>query len=271
MSEIFQVSRRTFLRDVGKGTLAVAVLGIGVVACSSDSEGSTNPATTTGADPDPTTTSADTSTTTTTSVATPAPADGAVTWERVVLGSVSAYLLARGTEVAIVDTGNTGDAPEIEASLATIGLGWSNVGHVILTHRHPDHQGSLIPVMEAATAADAYAGEADIPSISSPRAIIAVGDDDQVFGLDIIETPGHTDGHISVFDSAGGLLVAGDSLNGANGGVAGPNPTFSTDQNEANESAKKMANLQFETLVFGHGDPVVGGADTALATLAATL
>lgn len=271
MTEIFQVSRRAFLRDIGKGTLAVAVLGIGVVACSSDSEGSTNPATT-SADPDPTTTStsSDAATTTTTDAGTP-PDTGAVVWERVALGGVSAYLLARGTEVAIVDTGNAGDAPEIEASLSTIGLGWSNVGHVILTHRHPDHQGSLIPVMEAATAADAYAGEADIPSISSPRSIIAVGDDDQVFGLDIIETPGHTDGHISVLDRVGGLLVAGDSLNGADGGVVGPNPAFTTDLAEANESVKKMAALAFETLVFGHGDPVVGEADTALAALAATL
>jgi glyoxylase-like metal-dependent hydrolase (beta-lactamase superfamily II) len=190
----------------------------------------------------------------------------------VIVGTVSAYLLARGTEVAIVDTGNPGSAPVIEQSLSTIGLGWSNVGHVILTHLHPDHIGSLGPVMDSASTADGYAGEADISAMSaSPRPIIAVGDDDQVFGLDIIETPGHTAGHISVLDSVGGLLVAGDALFGEGGGVVVSLPRFTSDLAQADESVKKMANFQFDTVVFGHGDPIVVGADAAVAALAASL
>ena len=60
----------------------------------------------------------------------------------------------------------------------------------------------------------------------------------QFFGLEIIETPGHTIGHISVFDRVGGLLVAGDALNGGGAsGVTGPNPRFPSDLTAANASA----------------------------------
>ncbi len=271
MSSFEQLSRRAFIRDLGKGTLAVAILGAGAIACSSDSDSSTA-ATTAGQGPTtsgtPPTTTGAAATTSTTQAST----SDAVAWERVNLGNVSAYLLTRGTEAAVVDTGNPGSLISLEQALWNIGLAWGNVGHVILTHRHNDHIGSLGAIMDAASDADGYAGEADIPSMgASPRPLIPVGDDDQVFGLDIIETPGHTPGHISVLDSVGGLLVAGDALFGDNGGVIGSIPAFTTDQAQADESVKKLATLKFETVVFGHGNPIEGGADAAVAALAANL
>jgi hypothetical protein len=39
----------------------------------------------------------------------------------------------------------------------------------------------------------------------------------------------------------------------------------------ANESVRKLATLPFETLLVGHGDPIVGGASAAVRALAATL
>jgi glyoxylase-like metal-dependent hydrolase (beta-lactamase superfamily II) len=92
-----------------------------------------------------------------------------------------------------------------------------------------------------------------------------------VFGLEIIATPGHTPGHICVLDPIGGLLVAGDALNGNAGGVVGPNPQFSADMSMANESVKKLAAFTFDTILFGHGEPVIGGADDQVAALAAGL
>ncbi len=271
MSSFEHLSRRAFIRDVGKGTLAVAILGVGAVACSSDADPSTA-ATTAGPSPTstdtPSTTAAGEATTSTAPTAVSSP----VAWERVILGNVSAYLLMRGTEAAVVDTGNPGSATSLEQALADIGLAWGNVGHVILTHRHNDHIGSLGAVMEAAADADGYAGQADIASMgASPRPLIPVGDDDQVFGLDIIETPGHTPGHISVLDPVGGLLVAGDALFGDDGGVIGSLPQFTTDQDQADESVEKLAGFQFDTVVFGHGNPIEGGADAAVAELAASL
>lgn len=74
-----------------------------------------------------------------------------------------------------------------------------------------------------------------------------------------------------MIDHEAGLLVAGDALNTAGGGVQGPNPDFSADHDQANASAKRLAELTFNTLLAGHGDPVEDMADTAVAALAATL
>ncbi len=266
------MSRRAFMMDLGKGTLAVAVFGVTAVACSSDDPA---PATTaagiTGEPGDTSTTSAATTSPETTGAPTSEDEDGPFAWERVNLGFVSAYVLARRGEAIIVDTGVSGSESEIESSLAVLDLGWADVGHVIVTHLHGDHQGSLPAVLNLAPDAIAYAGTADIPGILSPRELVGVGDGDNIFGLDIIDTPGHTPGHISVFDKAGGLLVAGDAMNGADGGVIGANPDFTPDMGSAGDSIRKLAALTFQTVVFGHGEPVAGNASDQVAQLAAIL
>jgi len=263
-----------FLTDLGRGGLAIAVVGaIPILAACSDDDSSddtvasaspVSTATTVASTASP---SASVSPVATTAAQLDQEGAGAVEWTRVNLGNVSAYILARNGEAAVVDTGNRGSGDDIEAALVTAGLDWTAVGHVIVTHLHGDHQGSLPDVMGRAPDAAAYAGAADIPSISSPRALTAVGDGDHVFDLEIIETPGHTPGSISVLDTVGGLLVAGDALNGADGGVIGANPRFTPDMDTANLSIAKLAERSFETVVFGHGDPVIGGASAQVAAL----
>ena len=149
---------------------------------------------------------------------------------------MSAYVLGRGGEAAIVDTGVAGSEGTIGDALSAAGLGWDAVGHVILTHRHRDHAGSIDAVVAAAKDATAYAGAADIPSITTTRPLTAVADGETVFGLRIVATPGHTLGHIAVLDEAGGLLVAGDALRTAEGALAGSNPDFTDDVAQAKAS-----------------------------------
>jgi glyoxylase-like metal-dependent hydrolase (beta-lactamase superfamily II) len=274
MSRLHRPNRRMFLTDLGRGSLAIAVVGAIPIlaACSGDettedsaaSEGTTSPVVVVTQ----ARSAAATASPVVTEAAQPASdAADAVDWTRVNLGNVSAYILVRNGEAAVVDTGNRGSGDDIEAALAAAGIGWNAVGHVILTHSHGDHQGSLPDVLARAPDAAAYAGAADIPSINSPRPLTAVGDGDHVFDLEMIETPGHTPGHISVLDPVGGLLVAGDALNGSDGGVIGANPRFTPDMDTANLSIAKLAERSFETAVFGHGDPVTGGASAQVAAL----
>jgi glyoxylase-like metal-dependent hydrolase (beta-lactamase superfamily II) len=263
MRSTYRLNRRMFLADLGKGTLAVAILGTGVAACGGDDDDDQAAATTSSSTA---TTRGNTSTS-----GDKSGAAGDLEWERVSLGFVSAYVLTRGNEVAVVDTGTSGSEGQIEEGISAAGFGWGDVRHVILTHRHPDHIGSTAAVLEAAAKATGYAAEPDIGSVDSPRPLKAVADGDDVFGLQVIGTPGHTPGHISVLDQGTGLLVAGDALIGENGKVGGPNPQFSSDHDQAEDSVKKLAQLQFETVVFGHGDPVESGAATQVKDLAATL
>ncbi len=256
------ISRRGFLYDLGRGTLALAVFGL--AACT-EADGSPDTVSTTTSAGDPT------STTTRPEETTSTQPSQAVSWQRVNLGFVSAYIVVRGGEAAIVDTGVAGSESDIEAGLVAVGVDWSSVGHVILTHRHPDHQGSLPAVLAAAPGATGYAGAGDLDAITSPRALVSVGDGDKVFDLEIIETPGHTPGHISVLSPDASLLIAGDALNGQDGGVIGANPQYTPDMATANLSVQKLAGFQFDTVVVGHGEPVEGGAAGLVAELAASL
>jgi glyoxylase-like metal-dependent hydrolase (beta-lactamase superfamily II) len=190
---------------------------------------------------------------------------------RVNLSFVNAYVLIRGKEAAVVDTGTPNNASKIADVVRTAGLGWDGVHHVILTHYHPDHIGSVGEVLGAAPKATAYAGVADIPQIKSPRPIKAVGDNDEVFGLRVIATPGHTPGHVCVFDPAGSLLILGDAMNNTGNKLDGSNPRYTADMAQAHQSVKKLAKLTFERAVFGHGEPIDKGASQAIAKLAATL
>jgi glyoxylase-like metal-dependent hydrolase (beta-lactamase superfamily II) len=271
--ELYRVTRRTFLTEVSRGVFAIAILGTGVVACTTTNgdSGTTSGGVAPTGGTDPTTSTPEE---TTTSKA----AAGGISVTRVNLGVVSAYVLVRGAEAVIVDTGVPGSEGDIEAGLSEVGLGWGNVGSVILTHLHPDHVGSLGPVMDNASEAFGYAGDADIPAIASPRPLTPVGDGDTVFGLPIIETPGHTPGSISVFDPIAGVLVVGDAINGAGsgvtgseGGVGGANPRFSGDMAQAADSVKKLTALSFDSVYFGHGEPVEGNASPLVAELAALL
>lgn len=264
------LSRRRFLIELGKGTTAVAVLGPLAIACgkSAGTDGGTLGSTSSSSLA--TTTSSVSVSTTTADAGTP---DGVVgtKWERVFMQNVSAYILARNSKAVIVDTGHAGLIEDIDAGLQRIGVAWSDVDDVILTHMHSDHVGGLPEVMERATSASAHAGEPDIDAMQSPRPIEAVADGDEVFGLQIIGTPGHTPGHVSVLDQAAGILVAGDALISAGGEILGASPRFSSDMSAANDSVRKLATFDYSTILVGHGNPITSNGSQLVADLSTTL
>lgn len=268
-------SRRAFLGDVGRGTLAMAVVTPLAVACGGS--GGDDTAETAEADAGDEATSADGATTTTDPVAEGGDAgtEGAaalepIRWARANLGFVSAYVLARGNTAAIVDTGVSGSADAIGETLAELGLNYDDVDHVILTHHHGDHAGSIAEVVDRATGAAIYAGEADLNQISADGIVGLTGGED-VFGLEMLATPGHTEGHMAVIDHSAGLLVAGDAIFAEDGGVVEGPERFFNDVPTSRQSIKDLAELSFNTLLVGHGEPIEEAADTAVAALAASL
>ena len=183
---------------------------------------------------------------------------------------MSAYVLVRGNEAAVVDTGVGGSADQIGAVLDDAGPGWAGVRHVVLTHKHPDHAGSVGDVADRAAGATLYAGGPDLDAIDAPRRLRAVADGDEVFGLQIVATPGHTAGHVAVFDADTAVLVAGDALNNSDG-LTGSNPQFTEDEAAAAASVRKLADLQPRVILVGHGPPVTRSAAAELQQLASSL
>ena len=267
------LDRRTFIADLGRGAFAVAVVAIAgcgpTTGASPSAAGSPRTSAGTGPSPSGGPTGSASSSDAASPSAPPAGGDG-VAWHRVNVGFVSAYILVRGGEAAIVDTGVGGSADAIEQSLTDADLSWDAVGHMILTHHHGDHVGSASEIQRRAPDSAGYAGAEDIGAIAVVRPLTAVGDGDEVFDLGIVTTPGHTAGSISVLDPVGGILVAGDALGTAAGVPALPGAQFTVDMDLARQSIVKLGGLSFETLLVGHGDPIEGGASAAVAALGAS-
>ncbi|MCL1594033.1 MAG: MBL fold metallo-hydrolase [Actinomycetia bacterium] len=266
------VERRRLLHTVGVSAIGVAIFGVVAASCSSDeTTASTSSSTTTGAGPATTAAAIATTTTTATVVTTTtSPVTELVSSKRVNLDFVSAYVIDRGDGLVVIDTGVGGSAPAIHAAIEEYGKSWADVGYVVATHKHGDHVGSLGAVLALATDADVFAGVSDIPDISSRRSITPLAEGDLVNGIQTIATPGHTPGHISLLDPDIGLFT-GDALNGASGGVTGPNPGFTPDLDTAHLSVKKLATFTYEQAFFGHGEPVLVGASDAVSVLAGSL
>ncbi len=257
------VGRRWFVTQSCRGAVGVAVLGL--AACGGGADGSGEPA---GPATDPSTQDGGSGEGGTSSEG--GNSADELSWSRVDLGFVAAYVLVRGREAAVVDTGVEGSADAIRTVLDEAGPGWAGVRHVVLTHKHPDHAGSAGAVLSAASAATGYVGAADLPEVDAPRALTAVEDGDDVFGLQVVATPGHTAGHVAVFDADTGVLVAGDALTNADG-LAGSSPQFTEDEAAAAESVRRLARLAPSAILVGHGAPVLDRAAAALEKLAASL
>ncbi len=154
-----------------------------------------------------------------------------------------------------------------------------------LTHAHPDHQGASHAICELlglplwCGAADALAMETagEIMARMPPHWLTAtvgphwVGpphpvarqlrEGDEVGGFRVLETPGHTAGHLSFWRERDRVLVAGDVL--ANMQIwtglprlREPQRLFSLDPAMNRRSAWRLAELQPRLTCFGHGPPL---------------
>lgn len=105
------------------------------------------------------------------------------------------------------------DTPDAAAILRELkSLGWT-LTHILNTHWHPDHAGGNAEI-KAATGCEVV-GPAEVERIG--KAPDRVVDDGDVVMLgetrfDVINTGGHTLGHITFHDAADGIAFVGDTL-----------------------------------------------------------
>lgn len=154
------------------------------------------------------------------------------------------YIVVRGPEVAIVETGTNDTTPVILSALSELGLATDQVKYVFVTHVHLDHAGgagslmSALPVAQLLVhsrgarhmvdptklqqGATAVYGEAafkkmygDLCSVSEDR-VVAVGDGDTFFlnGQPLIcwDTPGHAKHHMCIWDDTSKSFFTGDTF-----------------------------------------------------------
>ena len=187
-----------------------------------------------------------------------------------------------GDSVVVVDTGIPGSEAAILAAVGELGRSAADVTDVVITHADGDHVGGLAALV-ARTGATVWAAthEADVIEGLAP----ARGGDvkrsasvDRRFepgdmlplhgGIDTYDTHGHTRGHVSLFLPDAAILIAGDALNNRDGrGLSGSPPQNTADPDDARVAVSTLAALHPNTIVFGHGPSIVGGAADQLAAL----
>lgn len=209
----------------------------------------------------------------------------------IALSNVNAFLLTQG-EVTLIDTGVAGSERKILQALGELGHQPTALRHIIVTHCHPDHAGSLAALQQA-TGATTYAHPLDIAAIragtvnklltpapkllqrllfwlfirnSSPNYPPAavdreINDGDQLplaGGLRVIHAPGHSAGQVALFwPQHGGVLFAADACANM------PSLDYSLGYEDfalGQQTLAKLAQLEFATVCFGHGNAITQDA-----------
>ena len=154
-----------------------------------------------------------------------------------------------------------------------------------LTHAHPDHQGASHAVCTK-LGIPYWVHRDDVEVAEDPSLILkrqppkplnrlmykmfagpahpvdrALEEGDEIAGFQVLHTPGHAKGHVSLWRESDRVLIAGDVLNTAHPflmkrGLREPLEVFTPDVTENRRSIKRLAALEPELLLVGHGPPV---------------
>ena len=104
------------------------------------------------------------------------------------------------------------DTPDAAAILAELDkLGW-RLALILNTHWHPDHAGGNAEI-KAATGATVV-GPGEVEKLSPVDRKVGGGDEVRLgeTTFEVLETGGHTLGHIAYYDAADGMAFVGDTL-----------------------------------------------------------
>jgi glyoxylase-like metal-dependent hydrolase (beta-lactamase superfamily II) len=199
-------------------------------------------------------------------------------------------------ELTLIDTGMPKNSAKIVKYIQDIlKRKPSDIKTIVLTHFHVDHVGDAFDLKKLSGAkvaiheadADYVAGRKTQPVPRGVRGMIIkvlmslffrskpvepdikLCDRDIIAGLATIHTPGHTPGSICLFDPASKILFAGDLLrfNGINIKM-GPLPLYPS---EVQKSINKIAAIDFDIMLSGHGIPLRPDASVKVREFAKSL
>lgn len=150
------------------------------------------------------------------------------------------WLVHDGRQAVVVDPG---DAAPVIATLDALHL---TLSAIVLTHHHGDHVGgvnTLLQHWQVPVLGPAHDNIACVTQPLSGGQVVQAGD--LPLQLTVIDTPGHTAGHICLYAAAQGWLFCGDTLFSA-----GCGRLFEGTPAQMLSSLQQLMSLPPDTLVF---------------------
>jgi len=208
-------------------------------------------------------------------------------------GRSNIYLLV-DERLSLIDTGLPGEEESVLRSIQELGRSPNELTHILITHAHMDHMGSLA-ALKKASGAKVVASDIEVDYIQRVRKTWTMGREgfggklfkaalffmetfvfkyeptgvdipcqggetiDCFGGIQVIATPGHSPGSVSYYHQQKKILFTGDALSDVSG-LRLPPRMGCTDYGEALRSVKKLSALDLEFCLFGHGEPLTDGA-----------
>ena len=185
-------------------------------------------------------------------------------------GLATNALLTVGNQTIVVDTGPSSRRSWLYDALESKNLAPEDIDVVILTHMHWDHcqntdmfRNARILVHPAEldyarnpNRADFAVAQYMADMVDKMKVELVSEGDRVVEGISIVETPGHTIGHISVAVTAGGenVLIAGDALPDSGSVGRGLPTNVFYDVEDARTSVEKMV-ASAQIFYPGHDRP----------------
>ena len=188
----------------------------------------------------------------------------------ITLSFVNCFLVERGGELILVDTGVEGSSKQIFNYIESLGYKLGDVSLIVITHKHGDHTGALKEVLgETDAKVAAHKLEADgIIEKAGIENIDILLEDNQVIGdLRVIHTLGHTPGHICLLDEKTGALFVGDLVHEENGELHEIPQYYSEDPEGNREAIKSLLDIDFLHVLPSHGKPILNNGKNALREL----
>jgi glyoxylase-like metal-dependent hydrolase (beta-lactamase superfamily II) len=214
----------------------------------------------------------------------------------------NAYAALEQTQVdqhlTLIDTGMPGNAGRIVDFVRSLREDQASSCTIVLTHPDIDHSGSVAELKEGLRNVMVAIHEADAARLSGEKPLkevrglfsllfkvmspfmrfkpvtpdLLLKDGEQVDGLSVIHTPGHTQGSICLYSERSKAMFVGDALRtDKNRNPKPPSAAMAINIEEAKNSIRKIASYEFELLLPGHGPPIFADASKKVKELVTNL
>ncbi len=221
-----------------------------------------------------------------------------------IMQTVNPVIIQDEVNMILIDTGYPNQIKLFERSAKQSGVDLDRLTHIIITHHDFDHVGSLAEFKRRCPDVKILASEIEKRHIEGDRKSLRLTQAEDIYlslpddekenaltfhkileniekvkvdeiidnhqilpigkGIEVIFTPGHTEGHISLYIKEDKTLISGDALVLDKQQLEIPYPQFAYNYTTAKESVMNLFNYNIEQIICYHGGLFKGNWKEAL-------